>query len=99
MKRLKFGVALATLLMAGVALAPAVKAADCPVLIGPDWSGETLSPDPARLLSISDVYHARMVYEPFVGGGFRDAADTVARGVLEIERHGDRVDLPGARRA
>ena len=26
-----------------------------------------MSPDPARLLSISDVYHARMVYEPFVG--------------------------------
>jgi len=66
MKKLKFGVALATLLMAGVALTPAVKAADCPVLIGPDWSGETLSPDPARLLSISDVYHARMIYEPFV---------------------------------
>src|SRR6188474_875451 len=66
MKSTRYGVALATLLMAGVALTPAVKAADCPVLIGPDWSGETLSPDPARLLSISDVYHARMVYEPFV---------------------------------
>lgn len=66
MKILRNGVAFAMLLMAGVALTPAVKAADCPVLIGPDWSGETLSPDPARLLSISDVYHARMVYEPFV---------------------------------
>ena len=46
--------------------ATAAFAAECPVLVGPDWSGETLSPDPARLLSISDVYHARMVYEPFV---------------------------------
>ena len=26
-----------------------------------------MSPDPARLLSISDVYHARMIYEPFIG--------------------------------
>ena len=45
---------------------PAALAADCPLLAGPDWSGETLSPDPARLLSITDVYHARMIYEPFV---------------------------------
>jgi peptide/nickel transport system substrate-binding protein len=66
MKTLKTSVALAMLLLAGYALAPAATAADCPVLIGPDWSGETLSPDPARLLSISDVYHARMIYEPFV---------------------------------
>ena len=29
-------------------LVPAAQAADCPVLIGPDWSGETLSPDPAQ---------------------------------------------------
>ena len=62
----KTSVALAMLLLAGVAGPPAADAADCPKLIGPDWSGETLSPDPARLLSISDVYHARMVYEPFV---------------------------------
>jgi peptide/nickel transport system substrate-binding protein len=66
MNSLKFGVAIAMLLAAGYAQVPAAKAADCPVLIGPDWSGETLSPDPARLLSISDVYHARMIYEPFV---------------------------------
>lgn len=66
MKSMRYGVAFAMLLMAGVAQMPAANAADCPILIGPDWSGETLSPDPARLLSISDVYHARMVYEPFV---------------------------------
>ena len=66
MKNIKYGVAFAMLLMAGVTQMPAANAADCPILIGPDWSGETLSPDPARLLSISDVYHARMVYEPFV---------------------------------
>ncbi len=67
MKKLKLGAALAALLLAGFAGADsALAAGKCPVLIGPDWSGETLSPDPARLLSISDVYHARMVYEPFV---------------------------------
>jgi peptide/nickel transport system substrate-binding protein len=66
MKTLKFGVAAATLLLGAFAGGPAAQAADCPVLVGPDWSGETLSPDPARLLSISDVYHARMIYEPFV---------------------------------
>jgi peptide/nickel transport system substrate-binding protein len=66
MKSMRYGVAFAMLLMAGVSQMPAANAADCPILIGPDWSGETLSPDPARLLSISDVYHARMVYEPFV---------------------------------
>ena len=62
----KTSVALAMLLLAGFAGPPGTDAAECPKLIGPDWSGETLSPDPARLLSISDVYHARMVYEPFV---------------------------------
>jgi peptide/nickel transport system substrate-binding protein len=66
MATLKKGLTLAMLLLAGYAQASAAEAAKCPVLIGPDWSGETLSPDPARLLSISDVYHARMVYEPFV---------------------------------
>lgn len=66
MKRLRSVVAAAALLLGCFSLTPAAIAAKCPVLAGPDWSGETLSPDPARLLSISDVYHARMVYEPFV---------------------------------
>ncbi len=66
MRELKIGAAIATLLLVTYVGAPAAKAADCPVLIGPDWSGETLSADPARLLSISDVYHARMIYEPLV---------------------------------
>ena len=66
MRELKISAAIAALLIAAFAGAPVAKAADCPVLIGPDWSGETLSPDPARLLSISDVYHARMIYEPLV---------------------------------
>jgi len=66
MAKLKRGLALAMLVMAGFAPLSGAQAAKCPVLIGPDWSGETLSPDPARLLSISDVYHARMVYEPLV---------------------------------
>jgi peptide/nickel transport system substrate-binding protein len=66
MKTWKSGVVAATLLLGAHASMPAAQAANCPVLVGPDWSGETLSPDPARLLSISDVYHARMVYEPFV---------------------------------
>jgi peptide/nickel transport system substrate-binding protein len=57
----------AAALLAGAALAPAAAAQEkCPVLAGPDWSAETLSADPAKLLAISDVYHARMVYEPFV---------------------------------
>jgi peptide/nickel transport system substrate-binding protein len=66
MKRLRSVVAAAALLLGCFSLTSAAIAAKCPVLAGPDWSGETLSPDPARLLSISDVYHARMVYEPFV---------------------------------
>ena len=66
MMKLGIGVASAMLLLVACTAMPAAQAAECPVLIGPDWSGETLSPDPARLLSISDVYHARMVYEPFV---------------------------------
>ena len=68
MKILKPGAVAAALLLGSIAFAPAAGAAKCPVLVGPDWSGETLSPDPARLLSISDVYHARMIYEPFVAG-------------------------------
>ena len=66
MRTIKTSVAVAALLLASFGFAAAGHAATCPVLVGPDWSGETLSPDPARLLSISDVYHARMIYEPFV---------------------------------
>ncbi|HUQ34748.1 MAG TPA: ABC transporter substrate-binding protein [Aestuariivirga sp.] len=67
MKILKIGTAIAALMLSIQVDGSVAQAAEkCPVLIGPDWSGETLSPDPARLLSISDVYHARMVYEPFV---------------------------------
>lgn len=66
MLRLKSGVAAAAIIVGACLGASAAGAADCPRLIGSDWSAETLSPDPARLLSISDVYHARMVYEPFV---------------------------------
>ncbi len=60
MKILRTGVATAALLLASFGFATAGNAATCPVLVGPDWSGETLSPDPARLLSILRVYHARM---------------------------------------
>jgi peptide/nickel transport system substrate-binding protein len=66
MKMWMGGVVAATLMAGTIGVAAPATAAECPVLIGPDWSGETLSPDPARLLSISDVYHARMIYEPFV---------------------------------
>lgn len=66
MRTLRTGAVAAALLLGSIALAPVAGAAKCPILVGPDWSGETLSPDPARLLSISDVYHARMIYEPFV---------------------------------
>jgi peptide/nickel transport system substrate-binding protein len=31
-----------------------------------EWNAETLTPDPAVLLSLADAYHARMVYEPLV---------------------------------
>jgi peptide/nickel transport system substrate-binding protein len=64
---LKRGVVAAALMAGSFTAIVSATAAECPVLVGPDWSGETLSPDPARLLSISDVYHARMIYEPFVG--------------------------------
>ena len=66
MTKLGIGAASAALLLVTCTVMPAAQAAECPVLVGPDWSGETLSPDPARLLSISDVYHARMIYEPLV---------------------------------
>ena len=66
MRTLRTGAAMVALLLGSLAFVPAAGAAKCPVLVGPDWSGESLSPDPARLLSISDVYHARMIYEPFV---------------------------------
>ena len=66
MKMLKRGVVAAALMAGSFTAIMSATAAECPVLVGPDWSGETLSPDPARLLSISDVYHARMIYEPFV---------------------------------
>src|SRR5260221_13482566 len=67
MKTLRTGVVVATLMVASFASVPIASADKCPILVGPDWSGESLSPDPARLLSISDVYHARMIYEPFIG--------------------------------
>ena len=67
MKTLRTGVIAATLVVASFASVPIASAEKCPILVGPDWSGESLSPDPARLLSISDVYHARMIYEPFIG--------------------------------
>ncbi len=66
MNRFKYGVALAALTMGILAGTPGVWAADCARVIGPDWNAETLTPDPARLTAISDVYHARMIYEPFV---------------------------------
>ncbi|MEX2649672.1 MAG: ABC transporter substrate-binding protein [Alphaproteobacteria bacterium] len=66
MTRIRSGVALTAMILGTYMSVTAARAAECPLLIGPDWSAETLSPDPARLLSISDVYHARMVYEPFV---------------------------------
>ena len=65
MKKLICGT-VATVLLASVALVPNAEAAECPVLAGPDWSGKSLSADPVRLVAISDVYHARVVYEPFV---------------------------------
>lgn len=66
MRTFRTGVAAAALLLGTHTFVNSAQAADCIRLIGPDWSAETLSPDPARLLSISDVYHARMVYEPLV---------------------------------
>jgi peptide/nickel transport system substrate-binding protein len=67
MKSLKTGIIAATVVVATFASVPIALADKCPLLVGPDWSGESLSPDPARLLSISDVYHARMIYEPLIG--------------------------------
>jgi peptide/nickel transport system substrate-binding protein len=31
-----------------------------------EWNAETITPDPASLLSLADAYHARMVFEPLV---------------------------------
>ena len=85
MTKLRIGVASAALLLVTYTIMPAAQAAECPVLVGPDWSGETLSPDPARLLSISDVYHARMVYEPFVAADSAMQPVPVARRIVGRE--------------
>jgi peptide/nickel transport system substrate-binding protein len=66
MNRLTCGVALAALAFGAISAGPVARAAECVRLIGPDWNAETVTPDPAKLLTISDVYHARMIYEPFV---------------------------------
>src|SRR5262249_39473653 len=67
MKSLKAGIVAAAVVAATFACVPIALADKCPLLVGPDWSGGSLSPEPARLLSISDVYHARMIYDPLVG--------------------------------
>jgi hypothetical protein len=88
MTKLGIGAASAALLLLTCTTMPAARAAECPVLVGPDWSGETLSPDPARLLSISDVYHARMIYEPLV------AADSAMQPVPWLAESWDVNDTP-----
>jgi len=45
---------------------PARAADDCARVIVSEWNAETLTPDPAVLLSLADAYHARMVFEPLV---------------------------------
>jgi peptide/nickel transport system substrate-binding protein len=41
-------------------------AQDCIRVAVSEWNAQTLSADPASLLSLADAYHARMVYEPLV---------------------------------
>ena len=63
---LKYGVALVALTIGGFLATAAARADERVKLVGPDWNSETLSADPAKLLSMADVFHARMVYEPFI---------------------------------
>lgn len=67
MGRYLAGAAIAALsLAAGIAGGPARAAEDCVRVVGTDWNAATMTGDPAVLLSLSDVYHARMVFEPFI---------------------------------
>jgi peptide/nickel transport system substrate-binding protein len=53
-------------LFAGFAAAPASAEDKCARVITTDWNPELLNADPARLVTLSDVYHARMIFEPFI---------------------------------
>lgn len=41
-------------------------AENCALVAVSEWNAETLTPDPAVLLSLADAYHARMLFEPLV---------------------------------
>ncbi len=45
---------------------PAAAQESCARVAVSEWNAETLTPDPAVLLSLADAYHARMVFEPLV---------------------------------
>jgi peptide/nickel transport system substrate-binding protein len=50
-----------------LAIAGSAAAADtCARVAVSEWNAETLTPDPAVLLSLADAYHARMLFEPLV---------------------------------
>ena len=46
MKTLRTGVVAATLMVASFASVPIASAEKCPILVGPDWSGESCPPIP-----------------------------------------------------
>lgn len=48
------------------AAGPLAAQENCVKVVTADWNAELLNPDPALLVTLSDVYHARMIYEPFV---------------------------------
>ena len=48
------------------AIGPAAAADTCARVAVSEWNAETLTPDPAILLSLADAYHARMLFEPLV---------------------------------
>lgn len=48
------------------AIGAAAAADTCARVAVSEWNAETLTPDPAVLLSLADAYHARMLFEPLV---------------------------------
>ena len=63
----KSGAAAAAVAVAmALAAGPLQAQEDCVKVVTTDWNAELLNPDPALLVTLSDVYHARMIYEPFV---------------------------------
>jgi ABC-type transport system substrate-binding protein len=77
---------------ASFAAVPASAEDKCARVVTTDWNAELLNADPARLVTLSDVYHARMIFEPLI-----DADDAMQPVPVLAESWGDIIqrDFPG----